>query len=94
MDYKLTESAQLAMEKIDGKSLLGRALVVRPAHSKSDASSHNDGSGGVGGTVNGKLPVDVIATGNLRMIRKQKNEVENKIELVKRAIEEAKRKKV
>jgi len=82
VEYQQIESATLAMNEIDGKMLLGRSLVVRPAHEKSQQSqsSSNDQSGG---------KLDLLANGakpNISVVRREKSVIELKIEAVKRAI--------
>lgn len=41
VEYSTVESARMAMSRLDGRSLLGKNLVVRPAkRQKTDGSSH------------------------------------------------------
>jgi RNA recognition motif-containing protein len=80
VEFKQPSFAQKAMEKIHGRKLLERNLVVRPAHERSQNMASRTISS-LGTTSH--LP--------LQTVKKQKNEVENKIEAVKRAIEENKR---
>lgn len=80
VEYSTVDSAKLAIERIDGKVLLGRTLHVRPAHTKTETAGDNSSAPGE------SKPSDA------RSIRKEKSEVESKIEAVKRAIEEKRKK--
>jgi hypothetical protein len=80
VEYKTVNAAKIGIEKLDGRLLLGRNVLVRPAHSKqnSDDRENNDGS---------------TTSEKNRQVRKQKYEVQNKIEALKRAIAESKKKR-
>jgi len=81
VEYKQLESAKVAIQKIDGRSLLGNFLVVRPAINKNNSSGYISGKG------------DKLETSDKRLIRKETRDVENKIQAIKRAIAENKRRK-
>jgi RNA recognition motif-containing protein len=84
VEYESMESAQLALERLNGRVLLGRTLRVRPAKAKSEASSSSSGQGGILTTA---IPTD------LRSVQKQTSNIESRIEAVKRAIREKNAKK-
>eukprot|EP00978_Attheya_sp_CCMP212_P006095 scaffold13731_cov51-Attheya_sp.AAC.6 len=83
VDYESTECAQLAMERLNGRVLLGRTLRVRPATQKSEPLTSSSSSG----ILTTAIPTD------LRSVQKQKSNIESRIEAVKRAIQEKKAKK-
>jgi len=87
VEYKSIHSAKLAIEKIDGRSLLGRFLVVRPAHNRKVGVDRNSNIGSTG-----KVG-DVMKSGDIKLIKKHRYDVENKIEAVKKAIEDARKKR-
>lgn len=79
VEFKSVQSACTAIEKLKGVALLGRDLVVRPAHEKSDGSGGISGSETHGGDIRGsKL--------SMQSVRKQKSEVENKIDALRKAL--------
>jgi len=82
VDYESIESAQLAMERLNGRVLLGRTLRVRPATQKSEPLTSSSS-----GILTTAIPTD------LRSVQKQKSNIEIRIEAVKRAIQEKKAKK-
>mmetsp|Transcript_15261 Transcript_15261/g.31201 ORF Transcript_15261/g.31201 Transcript_15261/m.31201 type:complete len:212 (-) Transcript_15261:198-833(-) len=84
VEFEAVDSARLAIRRVDGKSLLGRNLLVRPAHERTE----NGAEGGGVGTATGATSVQ---SSDPRSIRKARSEVESKIEAVKRAIEEKRR---
>jgi len=93
VEYKSINSAKLAIEKVDGRSLLGKFLVVRPAHNR---KRPDVGRCGVDRTSNGvstEKASDVVKSGDIKLINKHRYAVESKIEAVKRAIEDARKKR-
>uniref|UniRef100_A0A7S4N508 RRM domain-containing protein n=1 Tax=Odontella aurita TaxID=265563 RepID=A0A7S4N508_9STRA len=84
VEFLTVDSARSAIKRIDGRMLLGRTLHVRPAHNKTEGGATPDENAGAGGS-GGSKPTDT------RSLRKEKSEVESKIEAVKRAIEEKRR---
>ena len=87
VEFKNVNAAKLGIEKIDGQSLLGKTLFVRPAHSKSNDVRSN--------SKYEKAESSSFVSKNsdeYRKVRKEKNDIQNKIEAVKRAIEEKKQK--
>jgi len=79
VEFKTVQAASTAMAKLNGVSLLGKDLVVRPAHGKSQNNfdGNEEGTGeGTGGTISNSD------------MRKQRNDVESKIDAVKRALQE------
>jgi RNA recognition motif-containing protein len=74
------EAATLAMHKIHGKMLLGRPLVVRPAHNNTNSSADMGGAGGINAAV--------TASSNPHAVKREAASVEAKIAAVKRALQE------
>lgn len=87
VEYTTIDSARLAIMKLDGRTLLGRALVVRPAHDKTGGTT-----GASTDSMDGTAAAGVKGSSDPRLLRKEKTEIESKMEAVKRAIEEKKRK--
>lgn len=83
VELKSIQSACTAMEQLNGVSLLGKDLVVRPANGRSE---HNDG-----GTEDGGNGDAAAALKDGREMKKQKHDVESRIDAVKRALLEKKR---
>jgi len=86
ISFKCVDSARLAIEKINGRSLLGKCLIVRPAH-----DHHTN-------TTNEKISVDKASLQTTKKqktatIEKEKLSVETKISAIKRAIADAKKKR-
>mmetsp|Transcript_18547 Transcript_18547/g.26102 ORF Transcript_18547/g.26102 Transcript_18547/m.26102 type:complete len:212 (+) Transcript_18547:40-675(+) len=89
VEFTQVDSARLAMSKIDGQILLERKLHVRPSRGNSDNIEGKAGISGKEGFETSTLNVD-----DERLIRRKKVEVDTKISAVKKAIEEAKRKRI
>ena len=79
VEFEIADSARAAIRRVDGRSLLGRTLLVRPAHDRTEGSTAEVGSERTDG---------VSKVGDARSIRREKSEVESKIEAVKRVIAE------
>ena len=79
-------SAQTAMEKLDGSTLLGRKLTVRPACSshRSKVQEVSSFSSSLGATSTTSTNTD---------LRREKNSLESKIEAVKKVLAEKQKKK-
>ena len=72
-------SAQIAMQNIDGKTLLGKKLIVRPARHKSTGTAADpDGASGLPNAL----------SGNKTDLKREQTALEAKIAAVKRAMEE------
>jgi len=82
IEYESFVSAQSAIEKIHGQQLLGKQLIVKYANEKNDLTF------GAGTKRQSGNAVD-----NERMLKRQKSEVEKKIEAVKKALLSGKSKK-
>lgn len=87
VEFKDASYAKRAMDKIHGRKLLERQLIVRPANERG-----NLGFRSIGSLVKGASGSTGKHHSSLQAVKRQKNEVETKIEAVKRAIEENKRK--
>lgn len=86
VEFASVESARMAIRRVDGRRLLNKTLAVRPAHEKTGASggaSDSEGRGSTSGTAGAGA-----STPDPKKARKEKSEVESKIEAVKKAIEE------
>ena len=77
-------SARNAMNALNGRSLLGKKLSVAPADKKTPDKDDPLTD----------VSKDSLLSGDVKKIRKEKSEIEKKIEAVKRAIEEKKRKQI
>eukprot|EP01083_Nonionella_stella_P279371 950403_1 len=86
VEFKSIQVARTAMEKVNGVSLLGKQLVVKSAHGTSSSSSSSRQGAGVDGDELGKDGIG--STPSMKDVRKQKNDVENKIDALKRALKE------
>ena len=84
VEYASVESARMAIRRIDGRSLLGRDLVVRPARDRANAAAADDGAGGSARRGGG----DQSPPDRLRLVQKERSEVESRIEAVKKALKE------
>mmetsp|Transcript_32240 Transcript_32240/g.48085 ORF Transcript_32240/g.48085 Transcript_32240/m.48085 type:complete len:254 (-) Transcript_32240:280-1041(-) len=95
VEFATRESAQLAMERVHGRVLLGKNLVVRPARERAKTDR---------GGISGARDVDIEASsssndgkqgddGNARKrnVAKERSEIELKIAAVKRALEAKKK---
>jgi RNA recognition motif-containing protein len=101
VEYQSAQSAKNAIAKLDRQILLRKELVVRYAHDKSDGGTGGRmGVGiGIGGSeVSSSAPTSTRKRSSgseqedIRMLKKQKSKVDRKIEAVKRALEESRRK--
>jgi RNA recognition motif-containing protein len=77
IEFESFVSAQSAIEKIHGQKLLGKLLIVRYANEKNDSSF---------GAGTKRLSANAVVVGDDRMLKRQKSEVEKKIEAVKKAL--------
>ena len=87
--YRSNESAQIAVEKVHDRTLLGQKMVVRYANS--GRSDSDFGSAARRGTHTAKRQGSDV-TPDERILKKQKNDVQKKIEAVKRALARKKEK--
>ena len=83
VEYDSISSAQSAMKHLDGRLLLKRTLIVRPAHSKSLSTSDSSSLEVIKKKENHPT--------NLQNIQKETSELELKIQEVKKAIEAKKK---
>ena len=84
VEFASIDSARKAMNALNGRSLIGRKLSVAPADKKTPDKED----------LATNVRRDSLLSGDVKKIRKEKSEIEKKIEAVKRAIEEKKRKHV
>jgi len=92
VEFKTVQAASTAMTKLNGVSLLGKDLVVRPAHGKSENNNFDgyEKGTGEGGSKDG---AGAGGTTSATSMRKQRNDVESKIDAVKRALQEKMKKR-
>ena len=83
VEYASVESARMAIRRIDGRALLGRDLVVRPARDRANAAADDGAGGSARGGGGDPSPPD-----RLRLVQKERSEVESRIEAVKKALKE------
>jgi RNA recognition motif-containing protein len=76
------EAATLAMRKIHGKMLLGRPLVVRPAHNNTNSGAADIGGGGMNSNT-----ATVTSNSNPHAVKREAVSMEAKIAAVKRALQ-------
>ena len=87
VQYQSNAAARTAMNKFHGQKLLGKELVVRQASDKNDAVLGNKSCHGAPGK---RRESDAVV--DERLLKRQKNDVQSKIEAVKKAIADSKRK--
>lgn len=93
VQYQTIRSAKDAIGKVHGKILLGKDLIVRYAHDRnSDGSVGSSAAGSSTSIKRRTLDGEINRDGDERLLKKQKYDVQSKIESVKRALEESKRK--
>ncbi len=84
VEYNSIESARLAIARLDGRTLMGKTLAVRPSRQKK--------FGGIGGVVGGSSSSRSACRDDfaieIKDAKRQYSAVQLKIEAVKRAIEE------
>lgn len=76
VEFKSVEAANQAMNALNGVKLLGKDMVVKPAHAKT-GEEHSDGAN--------------VSEENAE-VKKKKSDVESKIDALKRALREKQRK--
>jgi len=88
VEYNSVESARLAIARLNGRTLMGKTLVVKPSRKKRFA-----GIRGIVGESNssGKASEDNIGAIEIQEAKREYSAVQSKIEAVKRAIEGSKR---
>ena len=82
VEYTNIESARLAITRLNGRTLMGRSLAVRPSRRKMADVTRSSG-----GSDSGKGTTQITA----EEARREYGAVQSKIEAVKRAIEQKKK---
>ena len=80
VEFKSIHSANEAMNALNGVKLLGKDLIVKPANSKSTSGHSSDGLFSTEG-----LEMTDLSSAE---VKKKKNDVESKIDALKRALRE------
>ena len=92
--FASADQATAAMQALDGRGLLGRRLMVRPAHSDQQQQSQSQQtSGGVGGGGGGNTHSSsgggASSSNNKSNPNKEKERIEARIQAVKRKLQNA-----
>ncbi len=86
VEFKSIQSACTAIEKLNGVTLLGKDLVVRPANGRGQSNGENDN-----GTADNNEGSPEMKPLSMQNMKKQKHDVESRIDAVKRALLEKKK---
>eukprot|EP00553_Chaetoceros_curvisetus_P006884 CAMPEP_0204628744 /NCGR_PEP_ID=MMETSP0717-20131115/16585_1 /ASSEMBLY_ACC=CAM_ASM_000666 /TAXON_ID=230516 /ORGANISM="Chaetoceros curvisetus" /LENGTH=106 /DNA_ID=CAMNT_0051645481 /DNA_START=29 /DNA_END=345 /DNA_ORIENTATION=+ len=96
VQYQTYQSAKNAVQNVHGKTLLGKELIVRYAHDRtsSDVSPTSSSITSSSTMATKRQTADGSGdAGNARLLKKQRNDVQSKIESVRRALEESRQKR-
>lgn len=84
--YATPEQAEAAMQALDGRGLLGRRLMVRPAHNdQQHNNSSNPNNRGASTTATGSAAAETSSANP----EKERERIEARIQAVKRKLQEA-----